>query len=163
MPKGSSLCTYDKETGLFDYPGFSWEAFYNVPELDYSYKLSLGEHTLNVRVLGYDGDDCLDSSGHIVWSKWDEFEVIYSKDIHFKIENAPEYKLGDVDNNGEITVSDAIMVLQHVAKNNILTGNQLLAADVDKTSGNVTTSESITVSDAIKILQYVAKNINSFD
>ena len=82
---------------------------------------------------------------------------------NFEIISKPKYKLGDVDNNGEITVSDAIMVLQHVAKNKILTGNQLLAADVDKTSGNVTTSESITVSDAIKILQYVAKNINSFD
>ena len=73
------------------------------------------------------------------------------------------YKLGDVDENGEITVSDAIMVLQHVAKNNILTGNQLLAADVEKVKGAETTSSSITVSDAIKILQYVAKNISSFD
>ena len=123
--------------------GFSNPGYYKT--INYS-DLPLGEHTLKI---------ALYESGVNQW--------LDAREVKFTIKEGPKYKLGDVDNNGEITVSDAIMVLQHVAKNNILTGNQLLAADVDKTSGNVTTSESITVSDAIKILQYVAKNINSFD
>ena len=161
MPKGSTLCTYDKDTGSFDYPGFSWEIFYNVPGLNHSWKLPLGEHTLNVLVLGYDGDDCLDSGGHIVWDKWEEFEIIYSKDIHFKIENAPEapeYILGDVNNDGNVDVSDAIKVLQHSSGKIKLTDTEKLAANVaDRTQ------DEIDVSDAIKILQFSSGKIKKFE
>ena len=104
---------------------------------------------------------CLDSGGHIVWDKWDEFEVIYSKDIHFKIENAPEdpeYVLGDVNNDGNIDVSDAIKVLQHSSGKIELTDTEKLAANVaDRTQ------DEIDVSDAIKILQFSSGKIKKFE
>lgn len=77
------------------------------------------------------------------------------------------YTLGDVNNDTEITVSDAVMVLNHVAKNIVLTRdyevrpgifyNAYDAANVAKSD------EDITISDALRILNYVAKNISSFD
>lgn len=65
------------------------------------------------------------------------------------------YKPGDVDLDGEITVSDASLVLQHVAQLTTLEGEAILAANVD-------TDGEITVSDASLILQKVAQLIDVF-
>ena len=60
--------------------------------------------------------------------------------------------IGDVDNNGKITASDARLTLRHAAKLDTLTQEQMDAADVDN-------SGKITASDARKILR-VAANID---
>lgn len=66
------------------------------------------------------------------------------------------YVLGDVDNNGAITVIDATLVLQEIAKPGQLTATQRLAADVDK-------NKAVNVIDVTYILQYIAGNKNIFD
>lgn len=68
----------------------------------------------------------------------------------------PKYTLGDVDGEDGITTTDALLVLQHVAEKETLTGSNFSAADVDK-NGKIDTT------DAILILQYVAEKIKSFD
>ena len=64
--------------------------------------------------------------------------------------------LGDLDGDGEPTVSDAVMVLQSVVDVVTLDEKQTVAADVDK-------SGVVDVSDAVAILQYVVDVITSFD
>lgn len=60
-----------------------------------------------------------------------------------------EIPYGDVDGDGKIAISDAILILQHVADVKSLTGTELLAADVDGVEG-------IGISDAIRILRVVS-------
>ena len=62
-----------------------------------------------------------------------------------------QYKLGDVDENGSISVNDALWTLQAVAHSRTLIGNAASAADADKNG-------SISVNDALYILQAVAHN-----
>ena len=68
---------------------------------------------------------------------------------------APEFLLGDVDENGVIEAADALAVLKHAAKLDTLEGIPLLAADVTKEG-------EIDASDALDILKYAAKLIESF-
>jgi len=68
----------------------------------------------------------------------------------------PDVVLGDVDGDGKIKTTDALLVLQHVSETITLEGNEFVAADVDK-DGVIKTT------DALLILQYVAENISSFD
>ena len=156
----SDFCTYDKEAGTWDHTGFYYDTVYNFinpnypPEMQSQLypQLNVGEHTLNIIVYGYDGDDYRGSDGNIDWNK---FEEIYTKDIHFKIEDAPEasdYILGDVDGSGKVDIKDAIMVLQYSSEKIQLTEEQKEAANVDKTSSDVN------IKDAIKILQYTSEN-----
>lgn len=74
----------------------------------------------------------------------------------FKYGEKPDVVLGDVDGDGKIKTTDALLVLQHVSETITLEGNEFVAADVDK-DGVIKTT------DALLILQYVAENINSFD
>lgn len=67
------------------------------------------------------------------------------------------YMLGDVDGDKIVTVTDAFWVLDHIAGNRTLTGNQLLAANVI-TAG----SSGIDTTDAFRILDKVAGNITDF-
>lgn len=62
---------------------------------------------------------------------------------------APAYTLGDVNNDGEVALQDAILVLRHIAEIEMLSETELLAADVDGIAG-------IGISDAVLILQVVA-------
>jgi hypothetical protein len=65
------------------------------------------------------------------------------------------YTLGDVNNDGKINSTDAILVLQHAAKIITLTDAKIIAADING-DGKVNST------DAIKILQYAAKIITHF-
>lgn len=82
--------------------------------------------------------------------------VKLEKVASFEYNEKPKYTLGDVDGEDGITTTDALLVLQHVAEKETLTGSNFSAADVDK-NGKIDTT------DAILILQYVAEKIKSFD
>lgn len=69
------------------------------------------------------------------------------------IVNEYEGKLGDVNNDTQITGKDATMILQYVAK---------LTSAVNETVADVNGDGSVTGKDATLILQYVAKLIDSF-
>ncbi len=58
-------------------------------------------------------------------------------------------KLGDVNGNGKVQASDALMVLQSVAGTRTLTAAEKKRADADKNG-------TVTANDARKILQTVA-------
>lgn len=69
------------------------------------------------------------------------------------IVNEYEGKLGDVNEDTQITGKDATMILQYVAK---------LTSAVNETVADVNGDGSVTGKDATLILQYVAKLIDSF-
>lgn len=69
------------------------------------------------------------------------------------------YTLGDVNEDGEVTIMDAMAVVNHVVENSVLTGNKLLAANVDTSSA----SKDVNILDAMKIVNYVVENITSFE
>lgn len=64
-------------------------------------------------------------------------------------------RYGDVNGDGEITATDALLALQAATNKVTLTGISLEAADVDGTEGIIAT-------DALQILQFVTKKISSF-
>ena len=64
--------------------------------------------------------------------------------------------IGDVDGDGEITVKDAYLILQHVYGEIILTGEQFLRADLNG-DGILSTSE------AYRILQYINGNVSTLE
>ena len=73
--------------------------------------------------------------------------VKLEKVASFEYNEKPKYTLGDVDNDGKINSSDALLVLQHSVEILTLKDNALLAADVDK-------DWRILSSDALLILQH---------
>lgn len=66
------------------------------------------------------------------------------------------YKLGDVNADTNIRVDDALLVLNYLAQNTVLTSNQMAAADV-------TGDNNVRVDDALKILNFIAGNISSLE
>lgn len=66
------------------------------------------------------------------------------------------YALGDVNGDGKINATDALLVLRSFAKKITLTPEQTLRADVNK-------DNKVNATDALKILRYFAKKITSFD
>lgn len=67
-------------------------------------------------------------------------------------EEAP-YTLGDVNMDGKINVSDALLILQDIVGTVDLNEQQQQAANVDKSNA------SINVNDALKLLNYIVGNI----
>ena len=66
-----------------------------------------------------------------------------------------DYLLGDVNNDGSVTVIDATLIQMHLVKLHTITGPQLLAADTDK-------DHTISISDATRIQFFVAKHVSEF-
>ena len=64
----------------------------------------------------------------------------------------PVYTLGDVDENGVVNITDALMTLQAASEKITLTEAQTLAADVNA-------NQAVTASDALQILQYATGQI----
>ena len=78
---------------------------------------------------------------------------MYKRQFTINVENDIVY--GDLDGDGNVTNIDAVMLLQHVAKMNLLDEALIPAANVDGVG-------EVTNADAVLVLQYVAKLITSF-
>lgn len=65
-------------------------------------------------------------------------------------------KLGDLDGDGDVTISDLRLTLRAVCKKVTLTSEQKLAADVEKDG-------TVNIQDLRKILRFVCKKIDSLD
>ena len=80
----------------------------------------------------------------------------YTKVASFSVadswEEAP-YTLGDVNMDGKINISDALLILQDIVGAVDLNEQQQQAANVDKSNA------SINVNDALKLLNYIVGNI----
>ena len=61
-----------------------------------------------------------------------------------------------MDADEDVTISDAVLVLQAIVEAETLDDKQTAAADVDKDT-------EVTISDAVAILQYIVEAITSFD
>ena len=66
------------------------------------------------------------------------------------------YEYGDVNGDGKINATDALLALRSFAKKITLTPEQILRADVNR-------DNKVNATDALKILRYFAKKITSFD
>lgn len=86
------------------------------------------------------------SSTNLGYTKVAEFSVTDSW------EEAP-YTLGDVNGDGKINISDALLILQDIVGAVDLNEQQQQAANVDKSNA------SINVNDALKLLNYIVGNI----
>lgn len=80
----------------------------------------------------------------------------YKKVASFQVTNSWEkapYVLGDVDMNGSVNITDALLVLQNIVGSAELNEQQRQAANVDLTD------PAININDALKILNYIVGNI----
>ncbi len=68
----------------------------------------------------------------------------YAKDNGFEFIALDNVMLGDVDNNGSVTIADAIMVQKHIVSILTLTGDQITVADVDK-NGEISIADAIMI------------------
>lgn len=66
--------------------------------------------------------------------------------------------MGDLDGDGEVTISDLRLTLRAVCKKVTLTAEQQMAADVEKDDNNI-----VDIKDLRKILRFVCKKIDSLD
>jgi len=101
----------------------------------------------------------VDINGHVLAKA--EGEVVITAEVDGLIANCTvkvvdfPFILGDVNEDGKIKASDAVLVLKYVAGNIELTDSQKLAADTSKDG-------KVKASDAVLILKYVAGNITHF-
>ena len=86
----------------------------------------------------------------------DEEKILRNNKDAFFFPSAAAVMIGDVNGDGNISISDATLVQQAVAEFVELT-------DVQKTAGDVNCNGMIDVNDATLIQQYVAEFIDSFD
>lgn len=89
------------------------------------------------------------------WEKMnigDENSPLLDAHIHFA-DQTPLY--GDVNDDGEVTASDALMTLQNFVGSRQFTDEQLKVANVDGVDG-------ITAKDALLILQHSVKILDKF-
>ena len=79
-----------------------------------------------------------------------------TKVASFQYGEKPAYTLGDVNNDGKINSTDALLVLQYAVNTVSLDSAQQMAADVNRDG-------KINSTDALLILQYAVNIIKTFD
>ena len=87
-----------------------------------------------------------------IWYTNGQLQAVYRQLLAAR-HNWRDISGGDVDNDMQITASDALMVLQ--AATNKIVLEDMTMADVDKQSG-------VTAGDALQVLQYATKKITAF-
>ncbi len=104
----------------------------------------------NLDNIKYDADTypTFENNGWNTVYKVDREDRVYSNQYF-------DYLLGDINNDGSVTVIDATLIQMHLVKLYTITGPQLLAADTDK-------DHTISISDATRIQFFVAKHISEF-
>jgi len=111
-----------------------------------SITFDVGEATLNGEV--YVSGTAIDVVGEYVFKVVNgdkEVEISFSV-----IDTTPQYKKGDFDNDGEITVADALAALRIAARMVECTESDILIGDID-------VDGEITVADALAILRVAAR------
>lgn len=73
---------------------------------------------------------------------------------HIDVET-PQITLGDVDNDGKITITDALLIFKHKSGEKTLSANAQKAADTNKNG-------TVDISDALLIFKYKSGEISSF-
>lgn len=73
---------------------------------------------------------------------------------HIDVET-PQITLGDVDNDGKITITDALLIFKHKSGEKTLSANAQKAADTNKNG-------TVDISDALLIFKYKSGEITSF-
>lgn len=66
------------------------------------------------------------------------------------------YILGDINNSGEVNVSDAVGIVNHITGDAVLTGDALKAADTNADS-------DVNVSDAVNVVKYITGDPSPVD
>lgn len=136
-------------------PASNLEIFNYVKENTYTVEYYLNDELLSTETLN-EGDEIplpsVDGGKTVLWAG----VPAEMPDQNIKVYGYyDDQMLGDVNYDGEINITDAILVLRHTVKSHTLNTSQLLFADVDS-SGNVD------VIDAILIQRYVVGKITSF-
>ena len=163
---GTYLTDYNPETGEYD---LEYYYYYLSDFLEYTITLNDGAKINSTGyAFEYDGETYYlstkyDQSYENQWTAGNTYTVnvslsTTSVDVPVTITSStptPTLK-GDVDSDGLITIKDATMVQEHVARYKNLTDTSAINADVDG-------SGDINIVDATYIQMYVAKQITSFD
>ena len=76
------------------------------------------------------------------------------QNVYLTMGDLPAYKPGDVDHSGDVTISDIVSVLQHVANKE--------KYSIDENLADVDGDNDVTASDAFLIQQYEAGVIDAF-
>ena len=117
---------------------------------------------LKMELIEQDRCQLLDNTIYVVFETLGDYVDINLKNLetfyaYYALVNGygyvPPYTAGDVDENGEVSATDALMVLKAVVGKVALTNAQFYAADVNE-DGN------ITAKDALYILQYVVGKLD---
>lgn len=82
----------------------------------------------------------------------DSNEPLVSANIHYDYDDS--YTIGDVNSDGKVNATDALVCLKHSVGKTVLEGAYFLAGDVDK-------NQKINSTDALKILQYTVGKIST--
>ncbi len=137
-------------------------------QLTFRYRVS-SEQNYDKFYFYANGSQQFERSGNVSWTEYTytvpsnghyTFEWRYTKDYSVNsgddaaylddvalITSEPQYLLGDVDGNGEVTVTDALLALRYAMHIVDLDETALLAGDVDYTG-------DVTVTDALLIMRY---------
>ena len=91
-----------------------------------------------------------------IWvsSQTDELQMLASLTVAESVK-AAEFMFGDVEVDQKVNIADVMKMLNAIAGNTELVGNQIDAADVNS-------SNTVNIADVLAVLNYIAGNIKSY-